>query len=121
MERKSKISNFWNCFVHKDVGYFYISVNDVDLREIQKPFENSLNNRQRLSLCKWSNLINPRFQVTLQTKLHDDIDVILIIEYFMAFDNIWMVNQPENLDFWINELLKLLGEHAFLDDLDCDL
>jgi hypothetical protein len=105
MNSKSKICYFGFFVMDEYISDFYVPMNDVHLWEIQKPFKNTLNYRDSLLFLHSSKVINPWLQISLKTKFHNYVNIVLILQNLIALDNILMIDKSEYFNFRIDQFL----------------
>ena len=94
-----------------------------DWREMLVQTVNCLKNIEKVHCCsfgfKLSNLFKPGIEMTLLSKFHDEIDVLLIFEVGDKFHDIRMVQRGHNLHF-IPQLAHhpQLLNHLFLNNFE---
>ena len=101
------------CHGHNDVLWFEVPVNDVLIMTILDRINHGRGVLSRFQLREVVLLQNLVKQLATFHELHDEAPEPLVLIYIEEFNNIWVVNLLQDVDFHLNRDLILL-RHLFL-------
>lgn len=86
-----------------DVLRLYVTMSDSKRVAVMQCLEALVNDICGLALCVGFSLLEEGFvavkQLTTRAKLHNQVDVMLVLVGLKVLDNVWMINFLEQVDF----------------------